>query len=670
MWFGSSLLSGSFNNNNNNNNNNSNVNNSDNTNNNNNMNNNNNNNNTEGLTETPKKNMTKTNINDEFLSGNGISSSQSCDSLSNLGDPDFDVKSNSSNSSSHVQRSTGNGSGAGGSEPIYENIRIGNGSISTIITLEESTKERNNFYTKLKSPKAMDIRRSLLSFVTKFSEYGPANYEEQGHIIITYSRELEHKILLHPLWQDPTEAELEGIRDGIEKYIMNKLYHCTFFPARLGRLEPQEGNIVSESLLVPTEDDLKLYKHIMIHQFLEPQHFDIEKFFTVNEQRQNLAISELKKMNTYKTPRDKMVCVYNCCKVIFKLLKNTNNNPTGADEFLPILIYVVLKANLPMLKSNLIYVSTFRDQSRMMTEIACYFTHLVSAVTFIENISTPADLSIEESEFYRLREKYEMELPLKLNSDMLKRLNYKLSDQQKSILANSAINNTQPQSQPQSTPVKENNNTSNISKSPPHSNSKPLQPNSRGHSRHSSLNNSNISSHNTFFNENEDIHSSCNSPNVMAEHFSNFSTNQSHHYEFLNYHSDDIKIGQIPKLLEDYKKLIIENNILKSKLNNGNNPANNNFHISEPSSLSSSPALSRNNSTTWNNQISPNLLSNNKSNNNSLSSKTILEEEQSLQQDKKEKEKEKEKESQPNIIEKNQFAESPNTPSSLSSLLD
>lgn len=63
-----------------------------------------------------------------------------------------------------------------------------------------------------------------------------------------------------------------------------------------------------------------------------------------------LAQKELQKINMHKAPRDKLVCILNCCKVISNLLLNasiaSNENPPGADEFLPVLIYVTLKVRL------------------------------------------------------------------------------------------------------------------------------------------------------------------------------------------------------------------------------------------------------------------------------------------------------------------------------------
>lgn len=69
-----------------------------------------------------------------------------------------------------------------------------------------------------------------------------------------------------------------------------------------------------------------------------------------------LAQKELQKINMYRAPRDKLVCILNCCKVINNLLTSVSakDNPPGADDFLPVLIYVTIKVSW-LICTDLIY---------------------------------------------------------------------------------------------------------------------------------------------------------------------------------------------------------------------------------------------------------------------------------------------------------------------------
>lgn len=61
----------------------------------------------------------------------------------------------------------------------------------------------------------------------------------------------------------------------------------------------------------------------------------------------------------YKAPRDKLVCILNCCKVISNLLVNASlaskEDHPGADEFLPVLIYVTIKVILVSLHIHVLF---------------------------------------------------------------------------------------------------------------------------------------------------------------------------------------------------------------------------------------------------------------------------------------------------------------------------
>lgn len=74
-----------------------------------------------------------------------------------------------------------------------------------------------------------------------------------------------------------------------------------------------------------------------------------------------------------------------------------------------------MQANPPQLYSNLLYIQRYRFRSRLVSEVAYYFTNILSAESFIWNINAKA-LSMNELEFQKKMESARAFLPVFLSN--------------------------------------------------------------------------------------------------------------------------------------------------------------------------------------------------------------------------------------------------------------
>ncbi|KAH9406223.1 Rab5 GDP/GTP exchange factor [Tyrophagus putrescentiae] len=152
------------------------------------------------------------------------------------------------------------------------------------------------------------------------------------------------------------------------------------------------------------ERDLALQKKIRNLNWIMGSHLDVEINLPHPKVKDLLekAITEIIELDSKTVPYEKLDSVVRCAKTIFAMLQVAiTSEAISADHFLPALVFVVIKANPPLLQSNIKFITRFSTPSRLMSgEAGYYFTNLCCATQFIEKI-TGESLNMSEADFER-----------------------------------------------------------------------------------------------------------------------------------------------------------------------------------------------------------------------------------------------------------------------------
>ena len=283
----------------------------------------------------------------------------------------------------------------------------------------------HRFLDQLRHRTADPVAKFLRSFLM---EFGKKQWmvHEQIKIINDFLTFITTKMAQCDVWREVSDAEFDNAKEGMEKLVMNRLYSQIFSPAippppqppsAKGKRKPIEKNMGPGRKGQHQEDierDDVLAQKVRIYGWVREEHLDIppvgdsgKRFLSLAQQGELIPLMvqiesqtddnlELLKIKSYRAPRDKVICVLNCCKVIFGmvvqvtlpvvaanslgLLRNAKSADTSADSFVPLLIYVVLQANPDHLVSNIQYIMRFRNQDKLGGEAGYYLSSLVCQV--------------------------------------------------------------------------------------------------------------------------------------------------------------------------------------------------------------------------------------------------------------------------------------------------
>merc|ERR1719470_631867 len=239
---------------------------------------------------------------------------------------------------------------------------------------------------RVKKAGIADLSRNIQSFIEKVHkrvEILPI--EEISVMVQNFYQALAKRLEVHENFSGLAEDERSHICDLTERYIMVCCYKPLFCP------------FTSED----EDKDLEIQARIRSLNWVTAAHLECPFKETAPDVRDliYLAINDILELDGSKAPQDKLASVVSCSKKIFTVLQAGDCNVGSADDFLPSLIYILLKANPPRIMSNINFITRFSNEARLRSgEEGYYFTNLCCGLSFVENL-TAASLNLPQAEF-------------------------------------------------------------------------------------------------------------------------------------------------------------------------------------------------------------------------------------------------------------------------------
>ena len=259
-----------------------------------------------------------------------------------------------------VQQTT---SGDGSSDDTEEIIVIGGGLGDRRPQQTEPTVPLKDiqFATLLELPQCQSLKNAIERFLKSFEKSTKGEVELEVRTVRGLLNDLEHAMKERSCWNTLSLGNYQFALQDMHRFIYARLSPVIYAKREYMR-----------------QDDIVYRHHDKLLQVVTPEFLDLKPSLTTGKEFRE-GVQMLEKIDMYVTPEEKLYCIKDACNALSRALPAES----GADDFLPLLIYAMLKAHLRSLQTNMEFISRYVDPEEKYGEAYCFFTHFVSACTFL-----------------------------------------------------------------------------------------------------------------------------------------------------------------------------------------------------------------------------------------------------------------------------------------------
>lgn len=228
-----------------------------------------------------------------------------------------------------------------------------------------------DFLVKFRHPSAIQVVNEVRDFVTDFpSAQTKLQAAQRVHDFLSVTTP---KLVLLPAFADDTSEEARiSVQEGLERFVLQKLHRALY--------RPLASDVEQDEIV-----DKILQERLQASAGLESLGPDLSQ---ESQETFRVAAAELRKVDQYKIPRDKVICMLNAYRLVDNIVwelgsglwakRSASQDDLAAAENLPqngdgdvlhrVLEALVIEASPPSFFSNLEFAATYRHPPRLTAE--------------------------------------------------------------------------------------------------------------------------------------------------------------------------------------------------------------------------------------------------------------------------------------------------------------
>uniref|UniRef100_A0AAZ3PFG0 Ras and Rab interactor 2a n=1 Tax=Oncorhynchus tshawytscha TaxID=74940 RepID=A0AAZ3PFG0_ONCTS len=215
-----------------------------------------------------------------------------------------------------------------------------------------------------------------------------------GTFLVRKSTTLQRKVISLRMHQDSeTPVKDFPVKESQYNYVLEKAMHKIV-------LKPLKGvvGVALQEFQVRSGAWQELKENLSLAKVRQPQEMGVTDALPPDPVAIEKIRHKFHTMCKLYSPEKKVTMLLRVCKLIYTIMEDNSGRLYGADDFLPMLTYVLAQCDMPQLDNEILYMMELLDPSLLNGEGGYYLTSAYGAMSLIRNFQEEQAARVLSSE--------------------------------------------------------------------------------------------------------------------------------------------------------------------------------------------------------------------------------------------------------------------------------